>query len=223
MSINCSWLSRLTKAINLKLNKNGQAYGLTVMAPIKQGRTDTLRSTLAKLPPVDVDSPLANIPLTHNARFNVIDTLPFVGAPALYDHLQNQYLLFSCAFDTGNIGWRSVGHDLDAYLKQMFEAIPTEINTIWGHCVDFPDALTLKTFQDFVRKYQISGGLFFADYPNNTAEEVRRALFEQKKFIEFTVKAQGIPDTDPARLKADFFAFHKALGDMPTPPPGSIV
>jgi hypothetical protein len=218
-----SWFSKITNMINRRLNKNGQAYGLTVLAPIKKGHADVLRNTLAKIPPVDVDSPLANIPLTHNARFNVIDDLPFVGAPALQDHLQNQYLLFSCAFDTNNANDRSVEQDLDAYLQQMFAAIPLEISAIWGHCVGFPEDPTLQSFQDFVRKYQISGGLFFADYPDNTAEEVRRALFEQKKFIDFAIKAQDIPDADPARLKAEFYAFNKALGEMTTPPPGSIV
>lgn len=223
MSINSSWLSRLTRPFNRMLNKNGQAYGLTVLAPIKQGEADVLRSTLAKIPPVDVDSPLADIPLTHNARFNIIDALPFVGAPALYDHLQNQYLLFSCVFDTGNANRREIERDLDNYLQQMYQAIAIEITAIWGHCVDFPEDLTLQTFQDFVRKYQISGGLFFADYPDNTAQEVRRALFEQKKFIEFVIKGQDISESEPTRLKADFYAFYKALGDMPTPPPGSIV
>lgn len=221
MSINCSWLSKLTKPINRILNKNGQAYGLTVLTPIKDGKADDLRHYLAKIPPVDVDSPLANIPLTHNARFNIIDDLPFVGAPALYDHLQSQYLLFSCVFDTGNTKWNSVERDLDAYLKQMFEATPQEISAIWGHCVGFPEPLTLPAFQDFVKKYQISGGFFFADYPNNTAEEARRALFEQKQFIDFVIKAQDI--SDPAQLKTDFFKFHKALADKPTPPPGSII
>jgi hypothetical protein len=221
MSINCAWLSKLTKPVTLALNKNGQAFGLTVLAPIKPGHADELRSTLAKIPPVDVDSPLANIPLTHNARFNVIDDLPFVGAPALYDHLQNQYLLFSCAFDTGNTKYRAVVRDLEAYLQQMFSAIPTEISAIWGHCVGFPEPLTLSGFQDFVKKYQISGGLFFADYPNNTAVEVRRSLFEQKQCIDFIIKAQAV--ADPVQLKADFYQFHKTLADTPTPPPGSII
>lgn len=223
MSINCAWLSKLTKPITLRLNKNGQAYGLTVLAPIKKSHADKLRNTLAKIPPVDVDSPLANIPLTHNARFNVIDDLPFVGAPALYDHLQNQYLLFSCVFDTGNSNASSVEADLDAYLQQMFAAMPKDITKIWGHCVDFPEPLTLQTFQDFVKKYQISGGLFFADYPDNSAEQVRRSLFEQKQFIHFAIKAQDIPSSEPAQLKADFYAFYKTLADTPTPPAGSII
>jgi len=220
MAINFSWFYKLTKPLNRILNKNGQAYNLTMLNPIKKDHADALRTTLAKIPVVDVDSPLANFPLTHFARFNVIDSLPFVGAPALYDHLQNQYLVFSCVFDTGNTNWRSVESDLDAYLKQMFEAMPTEINSIWGHCVDFPEPLTLSAFQDFVKKYQIGGGFFFADYPNNTAEEARRALFEQKQFIDFVIKAQEI--SDHAQLKADFYQFSKNLADAPTPPPGSI-
>ncbi|WP_411725923.1 hypothetical protein [Methyloglobulus sp.] len=194
---------------------------MTVLAPFKNDNADDLRSYLAKIPSVDVDSPLANIPLTHNARFNIIDDLPFVGAPALYDHLQYQYLLFPCVFDTGNTKWNSVRRDLDTYLMHMFEAIPTEISAIWGHCVGFPVTLTLSAFQGFVKKYQISGGFFFADYPNSSAKEVRKALFEQKQFINFVIKAQDIPDS--VQLKADFFEFYKSLGDMPTPPPGSII
>lgn len=192
MSINCAWISKLTKPINFKLNKNGQAYCLTVLTPIKKGQVDELRNTLVKTPLINFDNSLATTPLIHKPRFDIIENLPFVDTPVSNGYMQDQYLLFSCTFDTGNANCKSVESDLDAYLQKIFTAMPQEINLVWGLCVNFPNQLTLQNFQNFIKKHQITGGLFFADTPNNTPEQVRRSLFEQKRCINFIVKAQNI-------------------------------
>ena len=90
-------------------NKNGNAYGLTALFPLKSDQakatdnfpigseisnSESLRNVLANMPLADA-SPFAWRPITHMSRFVVVDHLAFNGYPAKSDELQSVWLLWT--------------------------------------------------------------------------------------------------------------------------------
>ncbi len=201
---------------DIMANTNGQAYGLTLLSPIKKNpnrrpsHEAEIREILSRLG-TGADSPLAKVPTTHMARIVVIDDVFFQGHPAHEDHLKSKYLLFTSNFDG----------PLDAYLDLLGTEIPHVVNAIWSHCVNFPGAGVgnNQPFREYMKRCQLTTTFFFADYPDATVAQVLRALDTQRKFIEFMERTQGIP---AAELQREFKQFMSALRTAPTPKPGTI-
>jgi hypothetical protein len=113
-------------------NQNGRMYGLTVLSPIlfdphsRISHSMALREYLAALPN-NAQSPFASVSGTHFARFAVMDDVSYVGAPALTEHLNSPYLIFTADFDG----------DLDEYLRELASKNPQMVNDIWRHCAGY--------------------------------------------------------------------------------------
>lgn len=162
-------------------NTSGQAYGLTILAPIVIGSEAILRTFIERMPEGE-RSPFAQLPGTHFARLVVLDQLKFEGEPQVRDVLNSQYLLFESNFDS---------HDLDAYLADMRGRIPDVVNQIWGRCAGFPGTADVAAFQAYMRHNQIPVTFLYTAYPAATLEDVRRALSFRDRFIRFAVETQG--------------------------------
>ena len=108
-------------------NVSGQAYGLTVLAPVIEGREAELTAHLEGLGEGDA-SPLARVPGTHIARWVVIDDVIFQGEVQPKHDKLTPRLLFSSNFDGS----------LDAYLEGMRTGMAEEADAIWGHCRGYP-------------------------------------------------------------------------------------
>ena len=195
-------------------NSSGQAYGLTVLSPIRNGpeqgpsHADHIRAVLAGFES-GAESPLAQVNTTHMARLAVLDDVFYQAHPAAQDHLKSKYLFFSTNFDGG----------LDAYLELLRTDIPDDVDRIWKHCVGFPGIGDKSAFGDYFKRCQVGNAIFFADYPEATVPDVLRALDGQVAFIDFVVRNQ---QTAPADLKQAFDEFMTALAARPQPQPGSI-
>lgn len=194
-------------------NKNGDAYGLTALFPVKGGVTrniteeEQLRAYLAKLPR-DSSSPFARAPLTHFARFVVIDRLGFNGEPSLPDSLASPCLLWTACFNG----------ELDPWLAAMWQGMQGELEAIFSHCAGYQDYPGKGGFMRYVKRGQITTSFLFADYPYATVEEVLDGLKLKKHFVNFVVDNQG---GDPAVLKANFFAWMQEMEQTPSPAAGS--
>ena len=155
-------------------------YGLNVITPILGGRITgaqhaaAIRGVLASLPS-DGRSPFSGLPMTHFARWVVIDDLPTLDAPAAEDHLQSNYLMFVAEFDG----------DLETYLEYLVTAIPTLLGDIYSHCVAFPGTGDVREFVRYMRRCQVNTTLLFGGYPNATVGDVRKALVAQRAFVTF--------------------------------------
>jgi hypothetical protein len=169
----------------------GQAYSLTVLTPILDGRETELARYLDELPGGDA-SPLAAVPGTHFARWVVIDDVIYEGpGQGEREHLQHSRLLFTSNFDG----------ELDPYLEALAAGMATSADTIWGHCIGYPGSADVSAFTRYLRHHQINSSLFFAAYGDRRVEDVKRSLALRNRFVDFALRAQGLPASE---LKSTF-------------------
>jgi hypothetical protein len=172
-------------------NISGQAYALTVLTPVIHGHETELTQYLNGLQGGD-RSPLAGVRGTHFARWVVIDDGIYEGPDqGERDHLRRARLLFTSNFDG----------QLDPYLEVLRTGLGEAVDDIWGHCIGYPGARKPREFTNYLRHHRIDSSLFFAAYGERTVEDVNRSLALRNKFIDFALRAQGVP---PAELKAGF-------------------
>ncbi len=172
-------------------NISGQAYSLTVLTPIVDGQEARLVRYLNGLESRE-RSPLAGVRGTHFARWVVIDDVIFEGPDeGDREHLKHARLLFTSNFDG----------ELDPYLEALRTGLGDSADAIWGSCIGYPGSGEARAFADYMRHHQIDSSLFFAAYGDRTVEDVQRSLALRIKFVEFALKAQGLP---PSELKAAF-------------------
>jgi hypothetical protein len=208
-------------------NISGNAYALTVLSPIINGRVaetahcDAVRDRLENwnlLP----NSPMAKVPQTYLCRYFVLDdvyceSLP--GASVLdtftdilpvvphriraavlpaEEHLKSKYLVFSSNFHG----------DLDTYLRGMWMAISADIKNIWEYCYGFDQVNDADGFIAYIKKCQLSTTLFFVGSNDDPLEEQLKALYLKQEFSKFAVKNQGLP---VAELKKKYREFIKRV------------
>lgn len=172
-------------------NVSGQAYALTVLTPILEGRETALTAHLAALGQGDA-SPLARVPGTHLARWVVIDDVKHQGAgQRRRDHLAAPRLLFTSNFDG----------PLDPYLEALRTGLGDDADAIWGHCRGYPGHAEAVPFARWIRAHQLDSALFFGAYGTHTVGQVHANLRARQALIEFALSAQGL---EPAELKQRF-------------------
>jgi hypothetical protein len=153
---------------------HGQAYGLTVLTPIKPGRAHRMRDEIERLSASP--SPFAAVGGTHFARLVVLDGYPFAAPP---------HLLFSAIVD----------RDGDAYARRLARAIPDTVHAVWQHCQDETTALWRdpQAFSTWLRRGQITSKTFFAPYGQATVDDVRDALALRRRALTFARETQYEP------------------------------
>jgi hypothetical protein len=172
-------------------NVSGQAYALTVLAPIIDGHVDELTRHLNALLEGDA-SPVARVPGTHLARWVVIDQIKYMGHGQRHrDRLDAARLLFTSNFDGS----------LDAYLARLRTGLGEDADAIWGHCRGYPGHHDHEAFPRWLRAHQLEAALFFAAYGDRTVEQVHSDVGKRARLIEFALEAQGLGAAD---LKARF-------------------
>lgn len=174
-------------------NRSGDSYGFLAITPIKDGRSDALRTTIAKVSAKG--SPFAKLPRTHFARWVILPDFydPTVDyQPADEDRLRNEYLIFSACFD----GPR------DSYLRELADGIPAEANAVWGECIGV-EAGSPDDLVRYLKHNQIACGQYYSAYGHTTVQEVRRVLTQQRAMRDLAVRAHELT---PEQLQAEFLA-----------------
>ena len=206
-------------------NKSGNAYGLTLLCPIRPGvPPDTgdgldrqcyaahLRHLLHGVR-VSADSPMARVPNTYLCRFFLLEDVPYQGSPALREGLKSSYLVFSSNFHG----------ELEPYLEGMWKAIEPEIRAILNHCVGFDDRAfpDLPGFVAYIKKCQVTTTFFFNGSTDQPLAEQLKGLFLKQEFSKFAFENQG---KSPRELQEAFRQFVKLTQpeklDGPTWKPG---
>ncbi|WJG11106.1 hypothetical protein [Aliiglaciecola sp. LCG003] len=166
-------------------NRFGNAYGLTVLIPVKQGTENNrsydkiIRDQLQKWPK-HADSPLAAVPNTYLARVFLLQDVFYQSAPAVEEHLKSKYLVFTSNF----FG------DLDTYLYGMWEAIHEVLTPFLRHCVAFEKVTTAAGFVSYIKKCKINNSLFFNGANDKPLPEQLKALYVKQVFIHFAYLSQ---------------------------------
>jgi hypothetical protein len=174
--------------VNLDANRSGQAYALTVIAPIAPGAADGLRGYLEGLRAGP--SPLARLPRTHFGRWVIVEDLvpEDERGPA---HLDAPQLLFTACFDG----------ERDSWLDELGRELATEAAEIWGRCAGAPAPAAGAALKDYLLAHQITTGFFVAAYPEATVADVRAALAQRARLIAFAKSAECM---EPAELQRAF-------------------
>ena len=194
-------------------NQNGSLYGLTILSPIINDETATpshdlqIRLYLATLP-TDEHGPFALAPLTHLTRLAVMDDVIYVGAPSCEEHTNFKYLVWECNFDG----------DLDTYLTALATTVPTQIDSIWSHCVGYPGTRDIAAFIRYMKACQLETTFYFAAVNDKTVEQALTAIQTQKAVSDFVACHQG---TAPAQLQQKFIDFAAELRAFPVPQRGA--
>jgi hypothetical protein len=187
-------------------NKNGRAYGLTLLCPILQGlpkkapegMNDQSYAALIRLQlqqlTLNEDSPMARVPNTYLSRLFVLDDVPFQGRPALLEHLKSSYLVFSSNFHG----------ELEDYLSGMWREIEPEIRAILQYCVGFDRVTNVTTFIEYIKACQVTTTFFFNGSSDEPLETQLKSLYLKQEFSKFAFANQGKSSAD---LQEAFRAF----------------
>lgn len=170
-------------------NTFGQAYGLTVLAPIVEQRESSLARLLDSLEG-GAESPLARVTGTHFARWALIGDVVYEGS-GKRDHLSTGRLLFTSNFD-GKV---------EPYIEALRTGLGPMADSIWGHCQGYPGSADPRAFFAYIRAHQVESSLFFAAYGERTVEEVKTSLQARHQVIDFAMRAQGM---NASELKSAF-------------------
>jgi hypothetical protein len=174
-------------------NVSGQAYSLTVMAPIASEEVSDLVNYLDNLGSAG-NSPLARVGSTHFARWVVMDAPVFEGGrQRKRDSWRAPRLLFTSNFDG----------ELDPYIERLRIGLGEDADRIWGYCKDYPGTAQPVPFSRWIKRNQIDSSFFYAAYGRMTVEDVERSLARRLQLTEFAASHQGTP---PAELQAAFLA-----------------
>jgi hypothetical protein len=168
--------------VNDGRNTSGQAYGLTVLSPIREGRESSLARYLDALE-TGPASPLAHVPGTHFARWVLIGDVVYEGPGQQRDHLQLGRLLFTSNFDG----------PVEPYLEALRTGLGDVADRIWNHCAGYPGSADGAAFAAYMRAHQIESSLFFAAYGDRTVQDVQGSLADRRNVIGFALRAQGLP------------------------------
>jgi hypothetical protein len=171
-------------------NVSGQAYALSVLAPIADGKADALAAKLDALGE-GPDSPLARVPGTHIARWVVIRDVVYQGHGQRKRDQLGPRLLFSSNHD-GDVG---------AYLEGLRTGMAEDADAIWGHCRGYPGHADGPAFAAWMRAHMLEAALFFAAYGGMTVAQVQDNLARRRALLELVIEGQGMP---PADLKTRF-------------------
>ena len=171
--------------MNDRHNMSGQAYSLTMLAPILEGHETRLAQYLDALQE-GAASPLARVSGTHFARWVVIGDVVYETHRQKRDRLTLARLLFTSNFDG----------PLEPYLEAVRTGLGDVADEIWSHCAGYPGSADASAFARYVRSHQIESSLFFAAYGDRTVEDVQRSLALRRTMIEFALRTQGMPATE---------------------------
>jgi hypothetical protein len=203
-------------------NRFGQAYGFTALTAILGGEHETglshdaaLRREMALLNRAG-ESPFADLPTTHLARWVILPEAPFESIPAKVDHFQSKYLLFTSNFDGGT---DPDDVALRRYLEAMRVSIPDVLMRVYRHCVGFPGVGDAARFATYFKSAQVTTTFLFGAYANATVDQVLRALLAQRRIGDFIAEHQEARSS-PAELQAAFVALRASLASAPTPRAG---
>lgn len=208
-------------------NKNGNAFALTMLCPIKPNfeknriYADLIRDQLETWN-LRAISPFAKVPNTYLCRFFVLDdvyieslpgggiwdTLPDIriltsneerlAALPHPDHLQSSYLVF-----TSNLHG-----DLDTYLSDMWQTMGVEIKSLWQYCYGFEGVKDAASFVAYAHKCCLDASLFFVGSNDDSLADQLKALYVKQQFSEF---AQATQDLPAAQLKQAYVAFMQRI------------
>jgi hypothetical protein len=180
-------------------DRNGRAYALTALCPIRHGAQDgnsLAQITRARLHdlPLHAQSPFAAVPNTYFWRFYVLNDVLYQGSPARRDQLRSSYLVLSA----------SLHGELEPYLSEMWRVAEPSVRHIWEFCVGFAAVGSAREFAAYIRRCQVRTTFFFVGSTDEPLGEQLKGLYLKQELARFAFENQG---AEAAELQRRFEAF----------------
>jgi hypothetical protein len=132
--------------------KSGRSNEFTLLARLKPGGAERLRSKLGPDTFRDQNQPLVDrLGTVHDLRYLIIDN--------------DTRLLFMSTFDG----------DWDAYINDFASTIPDPIDMIFGEAEGFP-GIHSPDVKDWIVEHQLSATYFYSAYPNASVRDIWKSL-----------------------------------------------
>jgi hypothetical protein len=150
----------------------GRTLPLTVITPVKPGRTTWQRIVFEVLPrtPFGRSDKLLQLSFIQSARWSLITGLPYNGAEQAPERLRYDYLLFESNFNG----------PLDAYIDAFARVLPDRMQLIWNSSFGFPQPRPVQPFLRYIERNDFGADHFFTAYPNASNTEVLTGLQTQR-------------------------------------------
>jgi len=166
-------------------NRSGNAYGLTVLCPLKEVDSNN-NSVTIKLKKLLFDfntletgkyhNPMSKVPNTYFSRFYILEDVFFEDYPYELEHLKSKYLVFTSNFYG----------ELDEYLGGMYDALEQEIKIIWQDCYGFDvAAINKEGFKKYIKKCQVETTFYFNGSTDDSLNEQLKSLYIKQEFSKF--------------------------------------
>lgn len=166
---------------------------LVVMSAIEAGREQRLRDALAPFKIEDDkrqdESPFADVPGTHVARFVVMSSLG-TGDPTRRKRLRPVRLLFSAVVDG----------PVEAWLWGLFEKQGDAFERVWRHCVGWPEFRDSTARARWLLEQRLPPTYEVIAHDASVAE-IERALAVRDALREVASEPAGLT---PAELRAAY-------------------
>ncbi|MDW3191189.1 MAG: hypothetical protein R8G66_02455 [Cytophagales bacterium] len=197
-------------------NQSGNAYGLTVLSPLKeidgsgQAVIPKLRNLIQSFNELDT-TPMAKVPNTYLSRLWILEDVFFENYPHELEHLKSKYLVFTSNFHG----------ELDTYLEGMFNAIPTEVQSIWQDCYGFDDkALSPEGFKSYIKKCQVETTFYFNGSTDDSLQDQLKSLYIKQEFSRFVFDNAHKSSEELLTAFKAFIAETQPTADFPRWKPG---
>jgi len=197
-------------------NTSGNAYGLTILCPLKEvdaennSVTIKLKETLLDFNKL-VFSPMSKVPNTYLSRFYILEDVIFENYPHDLEHLKSKYLVFTSNFYG----------DLDSYLEGMYRSIEKEIKIIWQDCYGFDsEKMNVNEFKKYIKKCQVETTFFFDGSTDDELNEQLKSLYLKQEFSKFVFENSHKNAEDLLKSFKHFIAESNPEGSFPRWKPG---
>jgi hypothetical protein len=171
----------------------GRATPLTVITPIKPGRTPWQRFVFEVFPrtPWGRSEKLLQLSFIQSARWALITRLPSNGPDQAPERLRYDYLLFESNFNG----------PLDAYIEAFSEVVPDRMRKVWNTSFGFPQPKPVRRFLRYIIENDFRADHFYSAYPDASNTEILTALRSHHLVRALVARAR---DSGPSRFRSDY-------------------
>jgi len=106
-------------------------------------------------------------------------------------------------------------------IHALLEHAPDFLANVWSHCAGFPTRQSADRIAAYFERRQLETNLYFVDRPDDTVEDVLRALRIKRAFAQFVIRLQR-QNLSPDKLQREFLGMWRKMTRMRMPAPGTL-
>lgn len=168
-------------------NQCGRAIAMTVVNPIKPGRSAVLRFNFwaSRRFPVLL-ARLKKLSFIHFLRWTIVEEFPYNGPPQEREDLKFNYLFFISNY---NGYWMQ-------YIDAFYHVLPDQMDWIWGNTYFYPKGSPAGATKRVIQRLEFTASHYYSAYPEASATMIQSALELKRRFDAFQAGGDGANPDD---------------------------